>query len=418
MKKNFLFALPLAMACAMPMVAQDDLVIYGDETTGIVWQNFAGPTNVQEVANPQPDVVNGTEKCISILRPKETGESDEIGWPWEGALSESFDVPNIGEYNSLTMLVKKPYPGKVCVELQSPTGGSGMIYAHYTAVDNSWQQLTFPVINVSGLGETGLTKILVEIHREIENDNDNFEDCIMYADEIVLHKAMPRFGFNAEDLVAGGWLQFPGDEFGDKAVFVDNPDKTGSNTTDKCMRIVREKGDDSFAGAINRNFKVTDLASYKYFTMMVKKDVAGPVALEIQSPGEAQKQVLSADYTEVGQWQELRFDIPENVLNGEPLQIIILQAHAVDTKEDAAFTDPIDVYVDELYLSDGTPTSNVPVATTEPRRIVKCELYSVNGSLLARWESGDSLPDYVSPGVYVLCQTDESGKVYSKKVVK
>ena len=105
-------------------------------------------------------------------------------------------------------------------------------------------------------------------------------------------------------------------------------------------------------------------------------------------------------------------------MNGEPLQIIILQAHAVDTKEDAAFTDPIDVYVDELYLSDGTPTSNVPVATTEPGRIVKCELYSVNGSLLARWESGDSLPDYVSPGVYVLCQTDESGKVYSKKVVK
>ena len=59
-----------------------------------------------------------------------------------------------------------------------------MIYAEYTATDDSWQKLTFPIINVSGLGATGLTKILIEIHREDENNNDDFEDCIMYADEI------------------------------------------------------------------------------------------------------------------------------------------------------------------------------------------------------------------------------------------
>ena len=176
MKKTFL--LVAALAATSTLLAQDDLVIYGDVTSGVEWHNFAGPTNVQEVDNPTPDAVNSTAKCISMNRPKETGGSDEIGWPWEGALSESFSVPNITDYNSISMLVKKPYPGKVCLELQSPTGGSGMIYAEYTATDDSWQKLTFPIINVSGLGATGLTKILVEIHREDENNNDDFEDCI------------------------------------------------------------------------------------------------------------------------------------------------------------------------------------------------------------------------------------------------
>lgn len=413
MKKTILLTAALAVSAAMS--AQDNLVIYGDEVTGVVWQNFAGPTDVQEIDNPSPDAVNGTAKCISMNRPKQTGGSDEIGWPWEGALSESFSVPNISEYNSVTMLVKKPYPGKVCLELQSPTGGAGMIYAEYTATDNSWQELTFPLLNAGNLGETGLTKILVEIHREIENDNDNFEDCVMYADEIVLHKAMPGFYFNGEDKVAGAWIPFPGDEFSYKSRIVDNPDKTGINQTEKCLWIKREKNDEIFSGAINRNFRVADLKDYKFIELMMKKSVAGPVSLELQSPGEVKKQLLTMEYTEVGQWQKLQFAIPENVLEGEPLQIIILQAHAVDTKEDAAFTDPIDIYVDEMYLSNGeTSIAPNPGANAE---IVKTEVYSLNGVRVATVEGGQVNANGLDKGVYMLRQTDREGNVVVVKSV-
>lgn len=415
MKKTFL--LIAALVATSTISAQDDLVIYGDETTGIEWQNFAGPTNVQEVENPSADAINSTGKCLSILRPKETGGSDEIGWPWEGALSESFNVPNIMEYNTVTMLVKKPNPGKVCLELQSSTGGSGMIYADYLATDNSWQKLTFPVINVAGLGETGLTKILIEIHREIENSNDDFEDCVMYADEITLHKAMPGFYFNGADKISGGWLPFPSDEFSKKAMIVDNPDKAGINKTDKCLWIKREKADELFSGAINRNFKVNNLNEFKYFTMMVKKSVAGPVSLEIQSPGEVKKQVLTAQYTEVGQWQELHFDIPQTVLEGEPLQIIILQAHAVDTKEDATFTEPIDIYIDELYLSDGT--TNISASWLNVAEIVRSELYNVNGVLITLCEGDINVGSVnLENGIYLIRQIDATGKVAVKKIIK
>lgn len=414
MKKTFL--LMAAFAASAALAAQDDLVIYGDGVTGVEWHSFAGPTNVMEIDNPAVDAVNPTGRCISMNRPKQTGGSDEIGWPWEGALSESFSVPAVTGYHSITMLVKKPYPGKVCLELQSPTGGSGMIFAEYTATDDSWQKLTFPVMNVSGLGETGLTKILVEIHREDENNNDDYEDCVMYADEIVLHKAMPGFNFNGEDKISGAWIPFPGDEFSRKTRIVENPDKTGINLTDKCMWIKREKNDELFSGAINRNFKVNNLSEYKFIKLMVKKSVAGPVSLEMQSPGEEKKQVLSAEYTEAGKWQELRFAIPENVLEGLPLQIIILQAHAVDTKEDASFVDPIDIYVDELNLSND-PVSVSSLAKNKAE-IIKSEVYNVNGILVVTMGRGEEITSKsLENGIYMIRQTDEEGNVTVVKSV-
>ncbi len=95
MKKTFL--LISAFAATTTLLAQDDLLIYGDVTPDIVWNNFAGPTNVQEVDNPSPDAVNSTAKCISMNRPKETGGSVEIGWPWAGAVSALRMVPTMAD---------------------------------------------------------------------------------------------------------------------------------------------------------------------------------------------------------------------------------------------------------------------------------------------------------------------------------
>ena len=62
MKKTFL--LISAFAATTTLLAQDDLVIYGDVTPDIVWNNFAGPTNVQEVDNPSPVLYNSLMRAI------------------------------------------------------------------------------------------------------------------------------------------------------------------------------------------------------------------------------------------------------------------------------------------------------------------------------------------------------------------
>ena len=177
-----------------------------------------------------------------------------------------------------------------------------------------------------------------------------------------------------------------------------------------------EKNDEVFSGAINRNFKVNNLNEFRCMTMMVKKSIAGPVSLELQSPGEEKKQILTADYTEVGRWQKLEFVFPDNLLEGAPLQIIILQAHVVDTKEDASFTEPVDIYVDELYLS--SETVSIPLYSKDKKEIVKTEIYDIRGMLMTTFGANEeAVIDNLEKGVYVVRQTDKEGNVTVEKMM-
>ena len=149
---------------------------------------------------------------------------------------------------------------------------------------------------------------------------------------------------------------------------------------------------------------------------MVKKSVAGPVSLELQSPGEEKKQILTAEYTEVGKWQKLYFTFPDNLLEGAPLQIIILQAHVVDTKEDDTFTEPMDVYVDELYLSNDAVS--IPLLSKDPNEIVKTEIYDVRGMLVKTFGMGEEVSaDNLEQGIYVVRQIDQDGNATVSKLM-
>ena len=104
------------------------------------------------------------------------------------------------------------------------------------------------------------------------------------------------------------------------------------------------------------------------------------------------------------------------MLEGEPLQIIILQAHAIDTKEDEAFVDPIDIYVDELYLSDGT--TSISLSELNEAEIVKTEVYNVNGILVGTWGAEENvIPVNYGKGVYIVRQADSTGKVAVRKMI-
>ncbi|WP_312338711.1 hypothetical protein [Sphingobacterium sp.] len=94
-----------------------------------------------------------------------------------------------------------------------------------------------------------------------------------------------------------------------------NPKTTGINATPFCASFVRDNktGEGWHGGALWNANKVTiNPAEYGRFSMMVLKDVAGDVQLEIQSDGEQNKDWLRANYSKdhVGEWQELVFQIP------------------------------------------------------------------------------------------------------------
>ena len=116
-----------------------------------------------------------------------------------------------------------------------------------------------------------------------------------------------------------------------------NPLTDGINTTPFCASIMRS-GNDTDAGgkpwsggALWNSYKVNiDPAVYDRISIMVLKEVAGDVQLEIQSDGEQNKDWLKVWYSEdnLGKWQKLTFKIPENrtaIINN-----ILVAPHAHD----------------------------------------------------------------------------------------
>lgn len=94
-----------------------------------------------------------------------------------------------------------------------------------------------------------------------------------------------------------------------------NPKTDGINPSPLCVSIVRNAstGEGWHGGALwNENKVNINPSDYNRFSIMVLKEVAGDVQIEIQSDGETNKDWLRAWYSEdhVGEWQELIFEIP------------------------------------------------------------------------------------------------------------
>lgn len=133
-----------------------------------------------------------------------------------------------------------------------------------------------------------------------------------------------------------------------------NPKRDGVNTTSTCVAIMRNKEDSDdggkpwSGGALWGSYKVDiDPAEYSKISLMVLKEAAGDVQIEIQSDGEQNKDWLKVFYSAdaIGEWQELIFEIPESrtaVINN-----ILVAPHVNETVDDQDFLSHL-IYWDEL----------------------------------------------------------------------
>ena len=133
-----------------------------------------------------------------------------------------------------------------------------------------------------------------------------------------------------------------------------NPKRDAVNSTSTCVAIMRNKEDTDdggkpwSGGALWGTYKVDiDPAEYSKISLMVLKEAAGDVQIEIQSDGEQNKDWLKVFYSAeaIGEWQELIFEIPESrtaVINN-----ILVAPHVNETVDDQAFTSHM-IYWDEL----------------------------------------------------------------------
>lgn len=139
--------------------------------------------------------------------------------------------------------------------------------------------------------------------------------------------------YNGEDVVPSWWTV---GSAGDIASKLENPQVDGINATSYCASIWRNPQDDPWTGGGLGGLDI-DPSKYVRFSLMVLKEVAGDVQMEIQGEG-AGNQYLKVNYTaeNVGKWQQLEFTLPEG--HGLTKITTILVAPQIDdTKNDPDF---------------------------------------------------------------------------------
>ena len=121
----------------------------------------------------------------------------------------------------------------------------------------------------------------------------------------------------------------------------DNPNPSVLNRTEKCATTWRNATDDTWQGGGLWGLDINP-AIYKYFSVLILKQHAGNVQMEIQglyANGEgAPNQYLKQPYSSesLGKWQRLTFELPANHGYAK-IHGLLIAPHADDTKNDPNF---------------------------------------------------------------------------------
>lgn len=207
---------------------------------------------------------------------------------------------------------------------------------------------------------------------------------------------------NAEDTGLSWW------QAGSTAVeIVDWHPKEG-NPTAKAMTIWISPTSDAWSGGGLGGLNI-NVSAYNKISVLVYKNVAGTVRLELQDGGP--NQFVTADYTTPGVWQKLEFAIPAGMGNITTLLIAPFIDYDLSTivgEQSRCFWDEV------IAFNDTTTGISNPFSSAE---IIKTEIFTLKGILLKTLNGNQKIPSsLLLQGMYVLRQTDAKGNVICSKI--
>ena len=133
---------------------------------------------------------------------------------------------------------------------------------------------------------------------------------------------------------------------------VENPQKNGVNTSDRCLEF-KITGNEWNNGSAAMNLNSPSFES-KRMSLMIKKDNNSNVRIEIKFNNGIKK--VAAWYGGSGTWQKLYFDFSTNEVEGNPTEITIFPTtDAVDGKQT--------VHLDNIQIEDAPKVNNQVLST-------------------------------------------------------
>lgn len=210
---------------------------------------------------------------------------------------------------------------------------------------------------------------------------------------------------NGEDIGINWW------QAGSTAVeYVDWHPKEG-NPSAKAMTIWISPTSDAWSGGGMSNLNI-NVSTYNKISVLVYKNVAGTVRLELQDGGP--NQFVSANYTTPGAWQKLEFAIPAGMGNITTLLIAPFIDYNLSTivgEQSRCFWDDV-----IAYHSTSTGVSN-PLESSE-RVILKTEIFTLTGSRVLSLKGQEEIPySRLKNGIYLVQMEDNTGVKTRKKIV-
>lgn len=315
----------------------------GETWTWVVTENDANP-DLEIVDNPNTTGINTSAKVAKFT-------ALTNGNPWALVINDDIGSFTFNESNSLVkLMVRKGVATDVGVKFEGAEGVAKELRAATTVINGDWEELTFDFKN-----EIGVTyNKLVIIPDFLARTQDN----IVYFDNLTFN-AQPEGNnpYNLEpiDFEENGfgtdftWVVDQNDS-NPALEFVDNPNKTGANTSDKAAKLTVKANGNPWA------LTFTDIPNFTFdetnnqVKIMVRKEVATNVAIKFEGSGGVQKEIQLPSTVINGDWEELTFDFSTE--NGKTFNRIVVIPDFLERTQDNI------VYFDNIMFTSKDSGSN------------------------------------------------------------
>ena len=139
---------------------------------------------------------------------------------------------------------------------------------------------------------------------------------------------------------------------------VENPQKEGVNTSDKCLQF-EISGNEWNKGSAAMSLNSPSFDS-KRISLMIKKDYNSNVRIEIKCNNVIKK--VAAWYGGSGAWQKLYFDFSTNEVEGNPTEITIFPTTDEVTEEQT-------IYLDNIQIEDAPKVKDQVLSTIPDKNL-------------------------------------------------
>lgn len=216
----------------------------------------------------------------------------------------------------------------------------------------------------------------------------NFAVVALFAQQVIS---------NGEDTGLGWW------QAGSTGVELVNWHPKEGNPSDKAMTIWISPTSDAWSGGGLGGLNI-NVSTYNKISVLVFKNVAGTVRLELQDGGP--NQFVTANYTTPGVWQKLEFAIPAGMGNITTLLI----APFIDYNLSTIVGEQSRCFWDEVIAFNDANTRFSNPSDISNRTITKTEVYTVNGNLVLTLNGDQKIPYSNLPkGLYIAKTKDNTG---------